>query len=291
MLSVVIPAYNETDAISQTVSEIFKVAEAKNITPIEVIVVDDGSDDDTANKAEAAGAHVIRHPHNSGYGRSLKDGIKAAQFDTIAMTDADLTYPFDEIDKLIDAYHQGFDIVVGARTGEHYKESRIKSPLRMILKFIVEFATGQRIPDINSGMRVFSKKTILPYLKHLCNTFSFSTSLTLAYMLSGRYTKYIPIPYHKRVGKTKVKLFKDTLRTLQYILQAVNFYNPIKIFLLFTLFSCGIAFCCFLGGIFLHWKTLIALGIGSTLIGLISICIGLLADLLKQLLDKDSPWH
>lgn len=290
MLSVVIPAYNESDAIIGTIEEIFAVAKRHAIEPCEVIVVDDGSDDDTGEKAKAAGATVIRHPHNVGYGRSLKDGIKAATHDTIAITDADLTYPFEEIDKLLDQYKLGFDMVVGARTGKFYKESKFKSPLRLILKFIVEFSTGQKIPDINSGLRVFSKKTITPYLRHLCNTFSFTTSMTLGYMLSGRFCKYVPIPYKERVGKTKVKLFKDSLRTLQYILQAVNFYNPIKLFLLFTLFSCGIAFCCFFAGLFLHWHTLFDLGIGSLLIALFSLCMGLVADLLKQLLDKDNPW-
>lgn len=289
MLSVVIPAYNESEAITATLQEIFAVAKAKSIEPCEIIVVDDGSEDDTGQKAKAAGAIVIRHPHNVGYGRSLKDGIKNATYDTIAITDADLTYPFNEIDNLLEHYHKGFDMVVGARTGKHYKESKFKSPLRLVLKFIVEFSTGQKIPDINSGLRVFSKKTITPYLKHLCNTFSFTTSMTLAYMLSGRFCKYIPIPYHKRVGKTKVKLFKDSLRTLQYILQAVNFYNPIKIFLLFTLFSTAIAACCFIAGVILQWKTLFALGVGSLLIALFSIGLGLVADLLKQLLDRDNP--
>ena len=290
MLSVVIPAYNESDAISDTIKDILLVAKEKNIEPCEVIVVDDGSDDKTGEKAKTAGATVIRHPHNVGYGRSLKDGIKAASYDTIAITDADLTYPFGEIDKLLEQYSKGFDMVVGARTGKHYRESKFKSPLRLILKFIVEFSTGRKIPDINSGLRVFSKKTITPYLRHLCNTFSFTTSMTLAYMLSGRFCKYIPIPYNQRVGKTKVKLFKDSLRTLQYILQAVNFYNPIKIFLLFTLFSTAISAGCFALGMILQWKTLFTLGIGSLLIALLSIGLGLVADLLKQLLDRDKPW-
>ena len=86
-----------------------------------------------------------------------------------------------------------------------------------------------------------------------------------------------------------IKLFKDSLRTLQYILQAVNFYNPIKIFLLFTLFSTAIAACCFIAGVILQWKTLFALGVGSLLIALFSIGLGLVADLLKQLLDRDNP--
>ncbi len=145
-----------------------------------------------------------------------------------------LTYPFTEVPKLLEEYHKGFDMVVGARTGEHYRESNLKSPLRKILKFLVEFTAGRKVPDVNSGLRVFSKTTIIAYLNHLCDTFSFTTSMTLAYMMTGKFVKYIPIPYDKREGKSKVRLFRDSLRTLQYILQAINYYNPIKIFLSFA---------------------------------------------------------
>ena len=286
-ISVVIPAYNEASAIAGTIQEIHTVCEQHAIADPEVIVVDDGSSDDTAKIAREHGAIVISHPHNIGYGRSLKDGINAATHDTIVITDADLTYPFDQAPVLLESYHQkGFDMVVGARTGKHYKESFIKSPLRKILKCIVQFAADRRIPDINSGLRVFSKKTIQEYFPHLCDTFSFTTSSTLAYMMNGKYVNYIDIPYLKRVGKTKVSLVKDSLRTLQYILQAINYYNPLKIFMLFSFLSVGLSVACFIFGIVLGWKTLISLGIGSALLTLVLIAMGLIADLLKQIMNK-----
>ena len=123
-------------------------------------------------------------------------------------------------------------MVVGARTGKYYRESIMKSLLRIILKFLVEFTAGRSIPDINSGLRVFSKKTITNYLQHLCNTFSFTTSLTLAYMMTGKFVEYIPIEYGKRMGVSKVRLFRESLRTLQYITQSIIYYNPLKLFIL-----------------------------------------------------------
>lgn len=288
MLSIIIPAYNESGSIHSTIIAIKEICVSNNISPIEIIVVNDGSSDNTAEIAEQSGARVISHPMNAGYGRSLKDGIKAANFDTIAITDADMTYPFDQIPEMLKEYNGGYDMVVGARTGNFYKESMIKSPLRKILKFIVEFSAGQKIPDINSGLRLFSKTTIEPFFKHLCNTFSFTTSLTLAYMMNGKFVKYVEIPYNERVGKSKVRLFKDSMRTLQYILQAINYYNPLKLFLLFMFFCLGLSILFFAAGVISHFKTFFSFGIGSGLIALISLCFGLIADLLKQIMDNRS---
>src|SRR5207237_9264618 len=98
---------------------------------------------------------------------------------------------------------------------------------------MVQYTDGRKIDDINSGLRIFSKNTMMKFFDTLCDTFSFTTSATLAYMMTGKFVKYIPIEYHKRVGETKVKLFKDTLRTLQYIVAAILFYNHFHLFLHF----------------------------------------------------------
>lgn len=236
MISIVIPAFNEEKVIAETVMHCKRIITSLGIDAAEVIVVDDCSKDKTAELAGQAGAVVVRHPHNAGYGRSLKDGIRKAKNDTIVIVDADGTYPIDMIPELLSEYEKGFDMVVGARQGKNYDESFTKKILRIILKRLVEYTSGKRIADINSGLRIFSKATIVQYFDTLCDTFSFTTSVTLAYMMTGRFVSYRPIPYHKRVGKTKVRLFRDTLRTLQYILEAILFYNPLKIFLLF----CGV---------------------------------------------------
>lgn len=286
MISVVIPAYNEQGAIHHTVAEVRRTLESMNIEGFEVIVVNDGSTDNTAAEAHEVGAKIVNHPHNVGYGKSLKNGILAARNDTIVITDADLTYPFEQVPRLYQEYLKGFDMVVGRRTGKHVNESIIKSPLRRILRFLVEFTAGRKIPDINSGLRVFSKKTVAPYFNHLCDTFSFTTSLTLAYMMTGRFVSYIDIPYEKRLGQTKVRLFRDSLRTLQFILQAITYYNPIKVFILFAGVCILLSCMGFLISTFLHINAGYYLGLGGFLVSLIILCLGLIADLLKQIMHK-----
>jgi glycosyltransferase involved in cell wall biosynthesis len=284
MISIVIPAKDEETAIEQTIEQIkLALTDVKH----EIIVVDDGSQDATVERAKSAGLKVISHPHNLGYGASLKTGIRAAQYDTIVITDADGTYPNDQIPMLLSEYNKGFDMVVGARTGQHYFESIFKAPLRLLLKFMVEYTAGRKVPDVNSGLRVFSKKKATPYFNHLSNTFSFTTSITLAYMMNNLFVKYIPIPYHKRTGSTKVHLLRDSLRTLQYIVEAITYYNPLKIFLLIS----GLTFVTSLLSLILAFFSKLSifyfLGIGGMLTAINVFCIGLIAVLLRQIMVKD----
>ncbi|MBA3857748.1 MAG: glycosyltransferase family 2 protein [Cyanobacteria bacterium PR.3.49] len=282
MISVVIPAYNEAPSIGETVLSIRAVLNNSGQSSSEIIVVDDGSTDSTAAQARISGAIVIRHPKNAGYGFALKSGISAAAFDTIVITDADLTYPADAIPNLIQEYYKGFDMVVAARSGKHYHESVIKMPLRMVLKLLVEFTAGRKIPDVNSGLRVFSRKAILPHFPHLCNTFSFTTSLTLAFMMVGRFVQYVPIEYHPRIGQTKVRLLRDSVRTLQYITQAIVYYNPMKLFLMLSLTTLGLSAIALIIGLNLHDQICLSLSANSVLLAICLFGMGLIADLIRQ---------
>lgn len=283
MISVVIPAYNESASITATVAAV-RGALANFVH--EIIVVNDGSTDDTRRHAEASGARVVNQPHNLGYGAALKAGIRAAQYDTVVITDADGTYPNEHMPRLVEEFGQGFDMVVGARSGSHYRESALKAPLRALLKWLVEFTTGRRIPDVNSGLRVFSRHTVLPYLDTLCDTFSFTTSLTLAYMMTSKFVRYVPIEYHRRVGQTKVRLLRDSLRTLQYIVQAILYYNPLKLFIL----ACAVvaAFAVVSAIAALRWHSGVAWLISgaAVLTTAVVFCLGLVAELLKQILSR-----
>jgi glycosyltransferase involved in cell wall biosynthesis len=230
MISVIIPAYNEENAIEETIKEIKKVL--KKYKGYEIIVVNDGSTDKTREKALKTGVIVIDNEKNMGYGKSLKIGIEHAKNNTIVITDSDLTYPFDKVPEMLEIKKQGYDMVVGARTGKYYKESFFKNILRKLLKLFVEFMANHEIRDINSGLRVFDKDLVSKYIPRLCDTFSFTTSQTLAYMMNGHKVYYIDIPYYKRVGKSKVKLLKYSFITTGHILRAGIYYNPIKIFTL-----------------------------------------------------------
>lgn len=288
MFSVIIPAYNEESVIEITIDQLKKIFMQNEISDAEIILVDDGSSDKTSEAADKAGALTIRHPHNIGYGRSLKDGILAAKHDTIVITDADGTYPLEMIPVLLNEYKKGFNMVVGARQGENYDESFKKKILRLILKKLVEFTAGRKIPDINSGLRVFSRKEVLPYFSKLCDTFSFTTSLTLAYMMNGKFVSYLPITYNKREGKTKVRLFRDSVRTLQFIVEAILFYNPIKIFIVFSGGLLVAAFLNFILSFIFRLTITFYLGLGCILISILMFGLGLISVQLKHILSSDS---
>jgi glycosyltransferase involved in cell wall biosynthesis len=288
MISVVIPALNEQDEIAATVARVKEIFRSSGIETYEVVVVDDGSRDDTGIQAEQAGARVVRHPHNVGYGRSLKDGIRAARHDIIVINDADGTYPIEAIPELIACYNKGYDMVVGARSGKHYRESLLKMPLRWVLRWIVEFTANRSIPDINSGLRVFRRSTVLEYFDHLCDTFSFTTSLTLAYMMTGRFVAYVPVAYNKRVGASKVRLFRDSVRTLQYVVEAAIYYDPLKMFALMACIVLAASFASFVLALTIGLNVFFYVGVGGIISSVLIFSLGLLAVLLRQIMVKSS---
>lgn len=286
MISVIIPAYDEEKAIEKTILEIKKVLKENKLAKSEIIVVNDGSNDSTGEIASKCGVVVINNPTNMGYGFSLKRGIMEAKNETIVITDADLTYPFDTVPKMLEIKRQGYDLVVGARSGKNYKQSILKIILRRILKFLVESVSERKIKDINSGLRVFDKSLVLKYFPRLCNTFSFTTSQTLAYLMNNHFVTYVDIDYNKREGKSKVKLIRDSFISLKYILESCVYYNPFKIF---SLLSKICIFLSIIGFIFSHFANIHAgyiLGIGGLLLSIVVFSFGLLAVMLRQIMDK-----
>ena len=287
MISVVIPCYNEEKSIGSTIDEIIKVMEDNNIYKgSEIIVVNDGSSDNTKKILEKKEVKVLNNPCNMGYGYSLKKGINEAKNETIVITDADSTYPFESVIDMLKEKEKGFDLVVGRRCGKYYKESFHKSILRKILKKFVEFVSGKKVKDVNSGLRVFNKSTVVKYFPRLCNTFSFTTSQTLAYLMNNHFVTYVDIDYKKREGKSKVKMFRDTLISVKYILESCVYYNPLKIF---TLLSVILIFLSIIGFVFSHFANIHAgyiLGIGGLLLSIVVFAIGLLAVILKEIMDK-----
>lgn len=288
MLSVILPAYNEEESVAATVERASRVLPDSGIPDGEVIVVDDGSTDRTAEYASAAGARVISHPCNAGYGRALKTGIQAAKHDVLAIADVDGTYPIEQLNALLTEFNKGYDMVVGARTGAAYG-GWVKTPLRSLLRFLVEYSTGQRVPDVNSGMRIFRRSTVTAYFGHLCDTFSFTTSLTLAYLMTGRFVAHVPIPYELRAGRSKVRLFRDAFRTVQYIVQAVTYYNPLKIFLLLSVVCLLLSVISFVFAFITGLLVAYIFGSGNLLLSVLIFGLGLHAVLLKQIMD--SRWN
>jgi glycosyltransferase involved in cell wall biosynthesis len=287
VISIVIPAFNEENAIADTVATLRSRLDAAGITGAEVVVVDDGSSDRTGERAVGAGARVLRNLENLGYGFSLKRGITEAANDTIVISDADGTYPIDRIPDLLSRYREGWDMVVGARTGSHYRESAIKAPLRRLLQGLVEFTAGRSIPDPNSGLRVFSRKTIMPFFPHLSDRFSFTTSSTLGYMLKKKTVLYVPIDYHKRIGSSKVRLVRDSLRTLQYIVSAIAYYNPLKLFILLAGILAAFGVGGFIAAALGAGEAAISGGMVAVVAAVLVFAIGLLAEQINQISLKE----
>ena len=283
MLTVVIPALNEAGSIARTLDSVRETLAREGIEH-EIIVVNDGSEDATGAIAAEHGARVIHHPSPGGYGLSIKDGVAAARYDLIGIADADGTYPvhrFPELYRLV--RDGGFDMAVGARTGPAYRGSFLKMPARRVFHWLTEYATGRRIADINSGLRVFRRELVRRYEHTMSNGFSFTTTITLAALLNGHFVKYIAVEYYERVGGSHVRYYRDSLRSLQIIVENILYYNPLKLFLLLfnllILVALGSGVACFVtrssgtAGLFA------ILGATSFAAAFIVVAVGLAADL------------
>jgi len=231
-LTVIVPAYNEEGAIAETVRRISS-ALCRAGTDHAVIVVDDCSTDGTTAELEALevpNLRVIRHGRNRGYGAALKTGIRAATTELVAITDADGTYPCERIPELAAALGDR-EMIVGARVGKNVKIPLARRPAKWFIGQLASYLARYKIPDINSGLRVFRRETLLRYLKILPDGFSFTTTITLALITRGHEVEYVPIDYAKRVGRSKIRPIRDTLNFVQLIVRTVLLFEPLRIFL------------------------------------------------------------
>jgi glycosyltransferase involved in cell wall biosynthesis len=227
-VSVILPAYNEETIVEKQIAEIRGILLSHGFT-FEVIVVDDGSRDRTTECALRLQARVLRHSHNRGYGAALKTGIFAAKHEKIVIMDADGTYPPEQIVNLL-AKLENADMVVGARIGRQVKIPLIRRPPKWLLGWLAARIAGQKIPDLNSGMRAFRRECIQQYFSILPDRFSFTTTVTLALMNDNYRVLYHPIDYHRRVGKSKITPW-NFMEFLILILRTAILFQPLRIFL------------------------------------------------------------
>jgi glycosyltransferase involved in cell wall biosynthesis len=232
-VSVIIPAYNEKEAIRRQIEAIQQVMASTGIQH-EIIVVDDGSTDATSQEALKAGARLLQHPENRGYGASLKTGILAARYDLIVIIDADNTYPAEEIPHLISELNAA-DMVVGARTGKKVHIPWVRQPAKWFLRELATRIAEQPIPDLNSGMRAFWRDCARQYFPVLSNRFSFTTTITLAYLADGYRIVYHPINYYPRVGKSKI-VPRHFMDFIILIIRMTVMFNPLKVFVPLAMF-------------------------------------------------------
>jgi len=283
-ISIIIPAFNEEGAISRGIRAVDDVIRNTDFK-YEIIVVDDGSTDDTFALASNENARVIKLPENMGYGAALKAGIRRSQYETIVIIDADGTYPADMIPTLVDALGE-HDMVVGARTGDTVEIPLVRGPAKWFLNKLASYLAGRKIPDLNSGLRVMKKPLLRRFVHLLPQGFSFTTTITLASLCSGSLVKYVPINYYKRVGESKIRA-THAFEFLLLIIRTIVYFNPLKVFL-----PLGAVF--FIGGMV---KFIYDIFIGNfsetALLGFVSAtvfwAIGLLSDQISKIaLRSDS---
>ena len=228
--AIVIPCYNEEGAIAQTVAHLESALAGSE--PHEVVLVNDGSEDQTGailtSLAQSSPNIVVVHsPVNRGYGAALKLGIRRSRAPLIAIIDADGTYPFARLPELIRACSDA-DMVVGARIGENVEYSKLRAVPKLFLSAWASWIARQRIPDINSGMRVMRRSTLMRYFTVLPNSFSFTLTITLAMLTNFDTVKFIPISYRKRIGSSKIRPIRDTIRFMTLIMRTGAYFAPMR---------------------------------------------------------------
>lgn len=222
-LSIIIPAKNEMASIGDV------VAKARQRFPkAEVIVVDDGSTDETRNLAEKAGAQVIRHPESLGNGAAVKTGARAASGEILAFMDADAQHDANVFVPLLEKLADGYHMVIGARNS-HASVSRLFA--NGFYNELASLVSGRPIADLTSGFRVVRSEYFRRFLYLLPNGFSYPTTITMAFLRSGYPVGFVPIDTGQRTGKSHIRPVRDGLRFLIIIFKIATLYAPLKIFL------------------------------------------------------------
>ncbi|MFN2227242.1 MAG: glycosyltransferase family 2 protein [Anaerolineae bacterium] len=228
-VSIVIPAYNEAGSIGPTLEQVqATLAEAE--LDGEIIVVDDGSKDGTAAEvARYPDVRLIRHTQNRGYGAALKTGIRQANYDVIAILDADGTYPCEMIPRLV-AEIGTYDMAVAARTGAKVHIPLVRRPAKWALNRLANYLTGMEIPDLNSGMRAFKRDVVTSFFRLLPSGFSFTTTITLAMLTNDYNVINIPANYYPRTGQSKINPVRDTINFFSLVVRMVLSFRPMRVF-------------------------------------------------------------
>jgi glycosyltransferase involved in cell wall biosynthesis len=224
MVTVVVPALNEANAIGTVVRGL-----AARYPEYEILVVDDGSADGTGTIAGEAGARVIHHGWNQGYGSSLRTGCRHARGEVVVCFDGDGQHDPNDVERLV-AEIGRFDMVVGTRTADSHRPLS-RRPGKWIMCRFADFLAGTKIPDVNSGLRAFKRDVILRYLHLMPTGFSFSTTSTFAMLKSGRPVKWVPIKVEQRIGKSSVSQLRHGFQALLLMLRLTTLFEPLKVFL------------------------------------------------------------
>ncbi|NHN38102.1 glycosyltransferase family 2 protein [Pseudomaricurvus alcaniphilus] len=228
-ISIVIPAKNESDGLKMLLPEL--LVEYPNA---EIIVVNDGSDDDTSEVIQSFGIKEIKHPYSKGNGASIKAGVLSAKGKQVVFMDGDGQHQAKDVGRLLDKLASGYDMVVGARSTIEHQANIFRGLANKIYNRIASYMVGQTIDDLTSGMRAVNKKKFIQFLSLLPNGFSYPTTSTMAFYRSGYTVGFEKIDVKKRVGKSHINVFKDGVRFFLIIFKIATLYSPLKLFFPFS---------------------------------------------------------
>ena len=231
--SVVVPCYQEEKVVAETVRQIHDVLAGESFD-WEMIFVDDGSTDATGTMLDDLSQRfprlrVIHNEKNMGYGASLKRGFRQAKYDRLAITDADGTYPNERIPEFVKLLDRA-DMVVGARIGANVNVPLLRRPVKSLLLKFSRWMSQADIRDINSGLRCMWAHHLATFWFMLPDTFSFTTTITLAMHMHGLTVEYVPIDYHQRIGRSSIRPVRDTVKFFSLVVRAVMYFRPLQVF-------------------------------------------------------------
>ncbi len=278
-ISLIIPAKNESIGLS----DILPMIQDLSLVD-EIIVVDDGSNDDTAQVAEKHGAKVITHPYSIGNGGAIKSGARAATGEILVFMDADGQHQPSDIPRLVKQLELGYDMVVGSRTSTS-QASIGRSVANKLYNRLASYMTGHQIPDLTSGFRAVHADKFHEFLYLLPNGFSYPTTITMAFFRAGYIVDYIPIVARQRKGNSHINPLKDGIRFLLIIFKIGTLYSPLKLFVPISLlhFLIGIGYYAYT---FLSQHRLSSMTVFLLTAGVTIFLIGLVSEQITQLIYR-----
>lgn len=279
-VSIVIPAKNEAHSLKTLVPELLA------LEPKEVLIVDDGSTDDTKDVCIRCGAKVLSHPISKGNGAAIKTGARNAQGSTIVFMDADGQHQAKDIKALYSKYCEGYHMVVGARN-KAGQANKARSLANSIYNKLASYMTGERIQDLTSGFRIVEKKKFLEFVYLLPNKFSYPTTITMAFFRAGYSVAYERVDVLKREGESHLRPLRDGARFLIIIFKVGTLYSPLKLFVptSFFMFVLGVIYYGYTYYEFNRFTNMSALLLTTSLL---IFMVGLVSEQITALMYKNS---
>jgi len=282
-VSIIIPAKNEALGLVILLPELLR-----DYPDAEVIVVNDGSTDNTEQICNDAGVIVVTHPYAKGNGAAVKSGARAATGEYLVFMDGDGQHKAADVGRLLAKVDEGYDLVVGARSGLGSQASVARWSANTIYNGFASWMVNRRIDDLTSGFRCVHRRKFLSFLYLLPNGFSYPTTSTMAFFRAGYSVGFVPIAVSKRLGKSHISMLKDGVRFFLIIFKVGTLYSPLKVYFPAAVITTGL-------GIFNYVLTVINSGYRFTngtsllvLTGAIMFLIGLLSEQLTNLQFKDT---